>query len=158
MGTEERTELELATAYATLAGGGRRSTPWGLEAVVGDDGETLGGEGPAGGQRGLAARRAYEVTAIARGVLDRGPGLAARGYGVHGALAGKTGTTDDRRDSWFAGYSADRVTVVWVGYDDNHATRLSGSSAALPLWSRFTARAEPAGGWARPQEPAGVVS
>jgi len=152
------TPLELATAYATLAGAGRRPTPWGLEAVVGDDGEALVGEAPPAAERVLGADSAYEVTAMLRGVLDRGTGVAARAYGVHGALAGTTGTTDDRRDSWFAGYSADRVTVVWVGYDDNHATRLSGSSAALPLWSRFTARAEPAGGWAPLQAPEGFVS
>ncbi|HXT49564.1 MAG TPA: PBP1A family penicillin-binding protein, partial [Thermoanaerobaculia bacterium] len=157
LGTCEVTALELATAYATLAGDGRRPGTWGLEAVVGADGETLVGEAPPTAERVLAADSAYEVTAMLRGVLDRGTGWEARGYGVRGPLAGKTGTTDDRRDSWFAGYSADRVTVVWVGYDDNQATRLSGSSAALPLWSRFVARAEPAGGWAPLLPPPGFV-
>ncbi|HXT19266.1 MAG TPA: transglycosylase domain-containing protein, partial [Thermoanaerobaculia bacterium] len=158
LGTCEVTALELATAYATLAGDGRRPGTWGLEAVVGADGETLVGEAPPTAERVLAADSAYEVTAMLRGVLDRGTGWEARGYGVRGPLAGKTGTTDDRRDSWFAGYSADRVTVVWVGYDDNQATRLSGSSAALPLWSRFVARAEPAGGWAPLLPPPGFVT
>ena len=158
LGTCEVTSLELATAYATLASGGRRPTPWGLESVVDAEGETLLGTGPPPTERVLPAESAYEVTAMLRGVLDRGTGVAARGYGVHGALAGKTGTTDDRRDGWFAGYSADRVTVVWVGYDDNQATRLSGSRGALPVWSRFVARAEPAGGWAALEAPPGFVT
>src|SRR3546814_10668969 len=51
-------------------------------------------------------------------------------------LAGKSGTTDDYRDSWFAGFGADRVTVIWVGRDDNRSTGLSGSSGALRIWMR----------------------
>ena len=50
------------------------------------------------------------------------------------AVAGKTGTTDEQRDAWFAGFTGDRLAIVWVGYDDNRAARLSGSAAALPVW------------------------
>jgi membrane peptidoglycan carboxypeptidase len=78
--------------------------------------------------------------------------------GVDGPLAGKTGTTNDRRDSWFAGYSPDRTTVVWVGYDDNSSTSLSGSRAAVPLWARFTAAVEPPGGYRNFAQPAGVTT
>jgi penicillin-binding protein 1B len=152
------TPLELVTAYATLAGDGRRPTPRGLDAVVASDGEALTGEAPPNAERVLAAEAAYAVTAMLRQVLDGGTGRSTRAFGVRGALAGKTGTTDDRRDSWFAGYSADRATVVWVGYDDNQATRLSGSSGALPLWSRFVARAEPGGGWVPLTVPPGFVA
>ncbi|KPP99206.1 MAG: penicillin-binding protein 1B [Marinobacter sp. HL-58] len=52
-------------------------------------------------------------------------------------LAGKTGTTDDGRDSWFAGFSGDLLAVSWVGRDDNGPTALTGSTGALPIWSRF---------------------
>jgi len=55
-------------------------------------------------------------------------------------LAGKTGTTDDGRDSWFAGFSGDLLAVAWVGRDDNGATALTGASGALPVWSRFMAQ------------------
>jgi membrane carboxypeptidase/penicillin-binding protein len=58
-------------------------------------------------------------------------------YGIPGPLAGKTGTTNEARDSWFAGYRPDRVTVVWVGRDNPGATTLSGSRAALPIWGRY---------------------
>ncbi|AOY88950.1 penicillin-binding protein 1B [Marinobacter salinus] len=56
------------------------------------------------------------------------------------ALAGKTGTTDDGRDSWFAGFSGDLLAVAWVGRDDNGGTSLTGASGALPVWSRFMAQ------------------
>lgn len=56
------------------------------------------------------------------------------------ALAGKTGTTDDGRDSWFAGFSGDLLAVAWVGRDDNGATPLTGATGALPIWSRFMAQ------------------
>jgi penicillin-binding protein 1B len=158
LGACEVTPLELATVYGTLATSGRRTAPWGLEAVVDPTGETQVGEAPPESQRVIPAETAYLVSAMLRGVLDRGTGWSARTYGVRGRLAGKTGTTDDRRDNWFAGYSADRVTVVWVGYDDNRPTRLSGSRGALPLWSRFVARVEPAGGWQPVGAPPGFVT
>lgn len=56
-------------------------------------------------------------------------------------LAGKTGTTDDGRDSWFAGFSGDLLAVAWVGRDDNGPTALTGATGALPVWSRFMAQA-----------------
>jgi penicillin-binding protein 1B len=52
-------------------------------------------------------------------------------------VAGKTGTSDDLRDSWFAGFSGDMLAVVWVGYDDNQATTLTGSSGAMKIWERL---------------------
>ncbi|QSP95961.1 penicillin-binding protein 1B [Marinobacter salinisoli] len=70
------------------------------------------------------------------------------------ALAGKTGTTDDGRDSWFAGFSGDLLAVAWVGRDDNGATSLTGASGALPVWSRFMAQV-PQHGFA-PVMPDGV--
>ena len=55
--------------------------------------------------------------------------------------AGKTGTTNDLRDAWFAGFTPELLTVVWVGFDDNQPVGLSGSQAALPIWSQFMSRA-----------------
>src|SRR4029453_12584430 len=71
-------------------------------------------------------------------------------------LAGKTGTSDDGRDAWFAGFAPERVTVVWVGRDDNTPARLSGSRAALPIWTRFMKDVRPDGGYRSWRVPAGV--
>jgi penicillin-binding protein 1B len=59
------------------------------------------------------------------------------------AAAGKTGTTDEQRDAWFAGFTGDRLGVVWIGYDDNRAARLSGAGAALPIWGELMASLDP---------------
>ena len=74
-------------------------------------------------------------------VMTEGTGRGAyrqlpQGY----RIAGKTGTTNDGRDSWFAGFSGDLLTVTWIGRDDNGSTGLTGSTGALRLWSHFMAR------------------
>jgi membrane carboxypeptidase/penicillin-binding protein len=109
-------------------------------------------------ERALSPQVAYIVNAVLQGVLDRGTGASVRAHGVRDALAGKTGTTNGRRDSWFGGYAPSRATMVWVGYDDNSATRLSGARAALPIWARFTVKARPPGGFPRFPQPRGVVT
>ena len=75
-------------------------------------------------------------------VMREGTGRGAyRTLDANFAVAGKTGTTDDSRDSWFVGYSGDLLAVVWVGRDDNGVTSFTGSSAALPVWARFMSAA-----------------
>lgn len=157
LGVFEASPLELAQVYATLAGEGLRPEIHGLAAVVDPEGEPVTGDELPMPRRVLPSQAAYVVTSVLQGVVDHGTAAAARGQGIRGPLAGKTGTTNDRRDSWFAGYSPDRVTVVWVGYDDNSPTQLSGSRAALPIWSRFTAGVRPAQGYSDFPVPAGVV-
>ena len=131
---------------ATLANGGTRPALHGLAAVRDRFGEPILGDDLQAPRRVLPPQAAWLVTSILQGAMDRGTGAGVRRFGIRDRLAGKTGTTNDRRDSWFAGYSPDRVTVVWVGYDDNAETRLSGSRAALPIWSRFVAAVRPAAG------------
>jgi penicillin-binding protein 1B len=72
--------------------------------------------------------------------LEIGTGMSARAWGVRGGYAGKTGTTSDTKDAWFAGFDGRLLTVVWVGYDDNTAMGLTGAGAALPIWSEITKR------------------
>ncbi len=59
------------------------------------------------------------------------------------AVAGKTGTTDEQRDAWFAGFTGDKLAIVWIGYDDNRAARLTGAGAALPVWGEMMAALAP---------------
>ncbi len=157
LGTFEVSPLELAGVYSTFAAGGLKPPVHGLAAVLDPEGEPVTGDELPEARRVLPADAAYLVSNILQGVLDHGTAAAARGMGVVGPLAGKTGTTNDQRDSWFAGYSPDRATVVWVGYDDNSPSRLTGARGALPIWARFTAAARPAKGYADFSMPAGMV-
>jgi penicillin-binding protein 1B len=147
LGAFEVTPLDLATVYATLAAGGVRRAPYGLDGVLDAAGSPVSGRSREPERRVLSEEAAFLVTSILQGVLDRGTASSVRSQGLSDSLAGKTGTTNDRRDSWFAGYSPDQATLVWVGYDDSSATRLSGARAALPIWARFTWQVRPAGGY-----------
>ena len=90
-------------------------------------------------------------------MINVGTGASARAAGVPGAVAGKTGTTNEGRDAWFVGYSPNLLALVWVGFDDGTAAGLSGSEGALPIWSEFMRQAldvYPAGAFV---EPSGIV-
>jgi penicillin-binding protein 1B len=158
LGSFEVTALDLARVYATFAAGGVRPPVHALDAVLDPLGRPLDGAPLPPRERVLAPEVSYLMTSVLQGVVDHGTAAAARRMGVTGPLAGKTGTTNDRRDSWFAGYSPDRTTVVWVGYDDNSSTSLSGSRAAVPMWARFVKAVEPPGGYRNFEQPAGVTT
>jgi penicillin-binding protein 1B len=158
LGAFEVSPVEMATLYATFAAGGRRPELHGLAAVYDPQGQAIEGRPVASPETVISPETAYLMTSVLEGVIDRGTGASARSWGLDGTLAGKTGTTNGRRDSWFAGYSPNRVTVVWVGYDDNATTNLSGARAALPIWARYVARVRPAAGWPTFEQPSGVVT
>jgi penicillin-binding protein 1B len=157
LGAAEVTPVELATVYATLAAGGVRPPLHGLIAVLDRYGKPVEGAPLGEPKRVLSAPSAYIVTSLLQGVFVRGTARGAAS-GLRGDLAGKTGTTNKRRDSWFGGYSPERATVVWVGYDDNASTRLSGARAALPIWVRFIAKVAPRSGFATFPQPPGLTS
>ena len=158
LGAFEVSPLELAGVYSTFATLGMRPEIHGLRAALDRRGRPVEGLAVAPPEAVLSDAAAYVVTSILQGVLVRGTGAGARRQGLSGPLAGKTGTTNGRRDNWFAGYSPRRTTVVWVGYDDNAKTRMSGARAALPLWTRFTQRAAPPGGYQGFAAPRGVAT
>jgi penicillin-binding protein 1B len=156
LGAFEVTPLELASVYSVFAAGGIKTQVHGLHAVLDSLGQPVEGQPVAEPEQVLSPQANYLLTSVLQGVLDRGTGASARVQGLKDPLAGKTGTTNDRRDSWFAGYSPDRVSLVWVGYDDNSKTRLSGARAALPIWARFTWKVRPAGGYPVFEQPPGI--
>jgi membrane carboxypeptidase/penicillin-binding protein len=82
----------------------------------------------------------YLVVNMLQSVLNEGTAASARASFSFDA-AGKTGTTNDLRDAWFAGFTPELLTVVWVGFDENQPLGLSGSQAALPIWTQFMTRA-----------------
>ncbi len=155
LGAASIAPLELATVYSTLASGGSRPPLHEVESVLDRYGKPVEGAPLPKPVRVISAQTAYMVTSLLEGVLQRGTAAGAA-RGISGEVAGKTGTTNKQRDSWFAGYAPDRVTIVWVGYDDNSRTRLSGARAALPIWVRFMAKVTPPGGYSTFPQPAGL--
>src|SRR5262249_16679544 len=142
--------------YTTLARGGLRPALHTLETVRDRHGKEVKGTALPAPERGLSAQTAYLVTSVLQGGIDRGTGRGVRSQGVEGELAGQTGTTNDQRDAWFAGYSPERASIVWVGYDDNSPTALSGARGAVPIWGRFMAAVHPAGGYSLFKQPPGI--
>ncbi len=139
LGAQEVTPLEIATAYATLAGEGLRHRPVLVDAIVDGTGNTIY-TGHREANRVLPAAPTYLVTVGLQGAIDRGTAASSRSMGFTGTAAGKTGTTDDYRDAWFSGYTPDLLALVWVGFDNGDTLRLPGSRAALPIWVDFMKR------------------
>jgi penicillin-binding protein 1B len=145
LGAEEVTPLELSAAYAALANGGWRVVPHGIVALLDRDGKPIEVAEPQT-ERAVDKASARRITDMLEGVLERGTASSAAALGFHGVAAGKTGTSNDLRDSWFVGYTPDLVVTVWVGYDDNHPLGLTGAAAALPIWVDLMQRIRPEGG------------
>jgi penicillin-binding protein 1B len=155
LGTAEVTPLELAAAYGTFQQRGMRRDPWVIRAVAWPEAEPLE-PAPAASRPALSVQAAYLVDDVLRGVFERGTARSAERLGFHAPAAGKTGTTDDTRDAWFVGYSGDLLALVWVGYDDNARTGLTGASGALPIWVDLMKSSVPDAGRRR-REPDDVV-
>lgn len=133
LGAFEATPLELASAYTALANGGQQKPAFGISRVRDRDGKVLYEADEASGAR-VGGVESWLVRDLMRGVLDRGTGKEARKLGYTFAASGKTGTTNDARDTWFVGFDAELLVVVWVGSDENLPTDLTGGKAALPVW------------------------
>ena len=157
LGANEVTPLELAGAYAALARQGRAGRPWIVREIVDRDGDVL--FRPRVTWSGaISPQAAYLVNEILRGVLREGTARSAADLGYSGDAAGKTGTTDDTRDSWFVGYTPERLCLVWVGYDDNARTGLTGASGALPIWVDLMRRAGEAEHLLPEEVPEGIIA
>ena len=156
LGVFETTPLDLARAYLPLANGGLAASGGAVDTVTDDSGRAIWSAGRETRQV-IGAPEAFLVTSLLQGVINAGTGAGARAMGVPGAVAGKTGTTNDGRDAWFVGYSSNLLALVWVGFDDGAPAGLSGAEGALPIWSEFMRQAldvYPGGAF---REPAGVT-
>lgn len=136
LGTAEVSPIEVARAYATLANGGIRPTPHTFEDVVAPEHGMLERR-TLRFERVLDAGTAYLMTSLLEGVVDRGTGARVRAMGLQGAIAGKTGTTDDEVDGWFVGYTPELTAVVWIGFDEPSSIGVASSASALPIWANF---------------------
>ena len=139
LGAFEATPFEIAAAYSVFAAGGTVRPPRTVIRIERDGRAT---EPERSIPRRVAAPApTYLVTDMLRSVMDEGTGEGARAEGFLLDAAGKSGTTNDLRDAWFVGFTPELLTVVWVGFDDNQPLGLSGTQAALPIWTRFMRQA-----------------
>jgi penicillin-binding protein 1B len=136
LGVSETSLVELTSAYAVFASGGMLRPATLVSAVTSSSGETLYAA-TRSERRVLTPGMAYLMTHLLERVVDVGTGRGAREAGLAGPAAGKTGTTDQERDAWFVGYTADVVAGVWVGLDGNSRLGMTGARAALPIWTDF---------------------
>ncbi|MEX1127388.1 MAG: PBP1A family penicillin-binding protein [Vicinamibacterales bacterium] len=139
LGVFEVTPLQVASAYTVFANGGaiRPLKPITRIMRAGSDIPI-----PTEPVRSVArAETTFLVTNMMRSVINEGTGAGARAAGFVHDAAGKSGTTNDLRDAWFVGFTPELLTVVWVGLDDNTPVGLSGTQAALPIWTSFMLRA-----------------
>lgn len=136
--------LDLTAAYTVFPGMGTRVHARGLVEVRDASGDVVY-RVPTEKDQILPAPVAFQMVTMLQDVVNRGTGAAARRYGVQGAIAGKTGTTNDYRDAWFVGFSPSIVAGVWVGFDqpDRIGDGAVGSRIALPIWSEFMKRTAP---------------
>ena len=135
LGVFEATPLEISTAYTVFPNGGELRPLRSIARL-----ESGGVELPLKAAAPVRIARAdttFLVTSMLRSVINEGTAASARGLGFSQDAAGKTGTTNDLRDAWFVGFTPDLLTAVWVGFDDNQPVGLSGSQAAVPIWTRF---------------------
>jgi penicillin-binding protein 1B len=134
LGASSLTPIEVTQMYQTLAGDGFLTPLRGIRAVVADGGKQLQSY-PYVVKQAVDPSATYIVNTMLQEVMHQGTGHSAydnfpKDYG----LIGKTGTTNDAKDSWFAGYTGDYLSVVWLGRDDNKPIGLTGATGALPVW------------------------
>jgi penicillin-binding protein 1B len=137
LGAPNLSPMEVAQMYNTLANGGFRSPLRAVRAVVDESGQPLKAPELEVAEA-VAPEAVYALDRMLIEVMERGTGRAAKRQLPAGlVVAGKTGTSNDYRDSWFAGFSGGHLVVAWVGHDDNRPTGLTGTTGGLAVWSRL---------------------
>lgn len=139
LGAQSLSTLEMAIMYQTIAAGGFQIPPRAIRTVSDAEGKSLS-RYPFTLQQTIPAQPIFLVQTALQEVMRAGTGrYAATQLPAGTRVAGKTGTSDAQRDSWFAGYSANRLAVVWLGLDNNQSLPFTGSGGALPVWTRYMA-------------------
>ena len=136
LGVADVSPLEMARAYATIAGGGVRPQVHAIEDLVDPAGEILERR-ELRHKRVIDAGTAYLATSLLQGVAHRGTAAGVRSTGITGPIAAKTGTSDEEHDLWFVGYTPELVVAVWIGFDEPRSIGFASSRGALPIWRRF---------------------
>jgi len=139
LGVFEATPFQIASAYTLFPNAGTLKPLRGISRIV-SAGKDVSVQ-TAASKSVARPDTTFLVTNMMRSVINEGTGAGARAAGFALDAAGKSGTTNDLRDAWFVGFTPELLTVVWVGLDDNMPLGLSGTQAALPIWTTFMMRA-----------------
>ena len=162
LGAGSVTPLQIAGGYSIFANGGFRVTPYFIDRIEDGKGQVLARTEPEmvgkNAQQVIDPRNAFIMTSIMGDVVRRGTAAKAAILGRHD-LAGKTGTTNDQFDAWFAGFQRTVVAVAWMGYDQPRSLGGSetGGQAALPIWISYMGKALKNVPEYQPTVPEGVV-
>jgi membrane peptidoglycan carboxypeptidase len=140
LGASEATLLEMTGAYAGILNGGSSVTPYGLRALrLKGQNTALMGSGGGIGERVVRTEAAQQLVWMMHKVVTEGTGR--RAMLPDRQVAGKTGTSQEARDAWFVGFTADYVAGVWMGYDDNTPlTGVTGSGLPAEIWQEVMLR------------------
>src|SRR5579885_419885 len=169
LGTAMVTPLQMAQAYAVFANGGLKVAPYVIDTIQNSQDEVIYQAKPlvacnnnctkdmAAAPRVITAENAFLITSALHDVIQRGTAKLAKNLGRND-LAGKTGTTQNQVDAWFAGYNPDIVTVTWVGFDQPQSLHEYGAVAALPMWMQFIQYALKGKPENIPPQPPGILS
>lgn len=143
LGSTSMTPMDVATMYQTIASGGYNTPIRSIRNVLDAKGEPLG-RYPFETQQRFDTGVVYLVQYAMQRAMREGTGRSAYNQIPRSVdLAGKTGTTNDSKDSWFTGFGQDILATVWLGKDDNKNTPLTGASGALQVWASFMKEARP---------------
>ncbi|GAB4393154.1 MAG: penicillin-binding protein 1A [Gammaproteobacteria bacterium] len=176
LGSATVTPLQLVTGYSTFANGGYKISPFTIDRISNAVGKTIYLANPpiacstckeSNGDNSIpeeqqapaiiTPQNAYLMSILLNDVIQHGTGHAAKQ--LHRKdIAGKTGTTNDKKDAWFVGFNSDLVTAVWVGFDKPDSIYEYGAQAALPIWIDFMRQALDGIAEHSPEEPEGLVS
>lgn len=181
LGSASLTPLEMARGYAEIANGGFKVVPWYISKITQgdntrdnilneptppvacrdcDEGTTsveIDGRTYPVAERIADPASIYQIQDMMKDVIRRGTGRRALQLG-RDDLAGKTGTSNDRRDAWFSGFNSGLVSTVWVGNDNNTSVREFGAQAALPIWMQFMGQALQGVPSQNPPQPSNIVT
>ncbi|MBK8073237.1 MAG: penicillin-binding protein 1A [Ramlibacter sp.] len=163
LGAGAVTPLQMASAYSVFANGGYRTNPWVISKIVDQKGKVLlEVQTPTleEAARAVDARNAFLMSSLLQEVTRSGTAAKAQATLKRSDIYGKTGTTNDSMDTWFAGYHPTLTAVVWMGYDNPRklGDRETGGSLSLPVWIGFMEQALKGLPVAEPPVPEGVLN
>ncbi len=169
LGAGSTSPMQMAGAYSVFANGGFRIKPYFIAKITDDKGALLfeatpqratAEEGATNvAERVIDPRNAFLMTSLMRDVVRYGTAARAMSLGRND-LAGKTGTTNDHFDAWFAGFSSTQVGIAWIGFDNpaDLGNNETGGQAALPIWMHYMGRAMKGVKESPFEPPAGIVT